>query len=95
MKFEWDPKKEKLNLRKHGVEFSEAKTVFEDDEAITIYDENHSVLEERFKIIGLSRMARELTVCHCVNDDNTVTRIISARRASKSEVKLYERRLLP
>ena len=59
---------------------------------ITVYDTRHSTKEEeRFQIIGMSRMVRELTVCHCVNDENTVTRIISARRATKREIELYER----
>ena len=94
MKFVWDENKNKLNWKKHKVDFREAESVFEDDRAITVYDTRHSTGdEERFQIIGMSRMVRELTVCHCVNDENTVTRIISARRATKSEIKLYERGL--
>ena len=86
MMFEWDESKNKSNWKKHKVDFKEAESVFEDDRAITVYDTRHSTEgEERFQIIGMSRMVRELTVCHCVNDENAVTRIISARRATKAK----------
>ncbi|MCL2349873.1 MAG: BrnT family toxin [Defluviitaleaceae bacterium] len=61
--------------------------------AVTIYDKEHSDDEDRFKIIGMSTKLRELTVCHCYRDDEEVTRIISARRATKNEIGLYERGL--
>ena len=93
MRFEWDPDKNEINFKKHGVNFEEAETVFEDERAVTIYDESHSDNEDRFKIIGISRKLRELTVCHCYRNGDEVTRIISARRATKNESKLYERGL--
>ena len=93
MRFEWNPEKNEVNIRKHGVDFYEAETVFEDERAVTIYDAGHSEDEERFKIIGISRKLRELTVCHCYRENDEVTRIISARKATKSESKLYERGL--
>ena len=93
MKFEWDPEKNNVNFNKHGVSFDEAETVFEDERAVTIYDEGHSCDEDRFIIIGISRKLRELTVCHCYRNGDDVTRIISARRATKNESKLYERGL--
>jgi len=93
MRFDWDPKKNEVNLNKHGVDFEEAETVFEDERAVTIYDQGHSYDEDRFIIIGISRKLRELTVCHCLRDGDNVTRIISARRATKNESKLYERGL--
>ena len=93
MKFDWDLEKNEVNVRKHGVDFSEAETVFEDESAVTIYDQDHSDDEDRFKIIGMSRKLRELTVCHCFRNGDEVTRIISARRATKNESKLYERGL--
>ena len=93
MRFEWEPKKNEVNIRKHGINFDEAETVFEDERAVTIYDKEHSDDEDRFKIIGVSWKLRELTVCHCLREDDDVTRIISARRATKSESKLYERGL--
>jgi len=93
LRFEWDPDKNEINFKKHGVNFEEAETVFEDERAVTIYDESHSDNEDRFKIIGISRKLRELTVCHCYRNGDEVTRIISARRATKNESKLYERGL--
>ena len=93
MRFEWDPDKNEINFKKHGVNFEEAETVFEDERAVTIYDDSHSESEDRFKIIGISRKLRELTVCHCYRNGDEVTRIISARRATKNESKLYERGL--
>ena len=93
MKFDWDPDKNEINLKKHGVSFDEAETVFENERAVTIYDEDHSDDEDRFKIIGMSRKLRELTVCHCYRSGEEITRIISARRATKNESKLYERGL--
>ena len=91
MRFEWNPEKNEINIKKHGVDFSEAETVFEDERAITIFDEQHSASEERFKIIGISRKLREITVCYCYRNGDGITRIISARRATKTEIKLYER----
>ena len=93
MKFDWNPDKNEINIKKHGIHFEEAETVFEDERAVTIFDEVHSYDEERFKIIGVSRKLRELTVCYCYRNGDEVTRIISARRATKSEAKLYERGL--
>ena len=93
MKFEWNLDKNEVNLRKHGVSFEEAETVFEDELAITIFDERHSGDEDRFKIIGMSRKLRELTVCHCSRNGDDIIRIISAWRATSNEIKLYERGL--
>ena len=93
MKFDWDPDKNETNLKKHGVGFDEAETVFEDERAVTIFDEDHSGDEDRFIIIGISRKLRELTVCHCCQNGDEITRIISARRATKGESELYERGL--
>ena len=91
MKFDWDPEKNETNLKKHGVTFEEAETVFEDEGAVTIYDEDHSEYEDRFKIIGISRKLREIIVCYCYRNGDEIIRIISARRATNSEYKLYER----
>jgi len=91
MKFEWDPDKNKKNNRKHRVDFSEAETVFEDDRAIEMFDEEHSDDEDRFIIIGLSTKERELMVCHCYRNGGEVVRIVSARKATRSEKELYER----
>ena len=79
MKVVWDPDKNDINIKKHGISFDEAETVFEDERAVTIYDESHSYDEERFRIIGMSRKLRELTVCYCCRNGDEITRIISAR----------------
>jgi uncharacterized DUF497 family protein len=93
LKFQWDSNKNEINIKKHGIDFSEAETVFEDERAIAIYDNEHSSEEDRFKIIGMSRKLRELMVCYCCRNGDEITRIISARRATRSESILYERGL--
>ena len=66
IEFEWDPSKAKSNMRKHGVSFEEAQTVFYDEYAIQFYDENNSDIEEdRFLMLGQSNDSRVLLVCHC------------------------------
>jgi len=90
--FEWDPKKNEINIQKHFVSFEEAETVFEDEFAITLYDDAHSENEERFKVIGVSKRERELMVCHCLRNGDKIIRIITARRANKEESDLYNRR---
>ena len=82
-RFEWDENKNTINKIKHHVTFEEAKTVFDDVEALVIDDPDHSQNEERFIILGFSTLANLLVVCH------TVIRIISARKATKREVKQY------
>ncbi len=77
-------------MRKHGISFEEAETVFLDDEAVMIRDEEHSADEERFLILGFSYQLRVLIVCHCYRESNDVIRIISARKANKSERVQYE-----
>ena len=85
----WDEKKNKSNIKKHGVSFIEAETVFDDVNALVYDDEEHSNLEERFIIIGMSSRLRLLMVCHCFRENDTQIRIISARKATKNEQKLY------
>jgi uncharacterized DUF497 family protein len=87
--FEWDPAKNALNLRKHGVSFEEAKTVFSDDFARLISDPEHSEEEERFILLGASIESNLLIVCHCIRDEESV-RLISARKADKKEQRTYE-----
>lgn len=89
MKFEWDEAKNAINQKKHKISFEEAKTVFYDEEALVIDDPEHSQEEERFIILGLSRKANLLVVCHCLRASETVIRIISARKATPSESKQY------
>ena len=88
-RFEWDENKNTINKIKHHVTFEEAKTVFDDVEALVIDDPDHSQNEERFIILGFSTLANLLVVCHCYRENDTVIRIISARKATKREVKQY------
>lgn len=87
--FEWDKNKALLNLEKHGVSFEEASTVFDDQNAILFDDPDHSEHEERMILLGISAKANLLIVCHCVRKSETIIRIISARKATKSEEKQY------
>ncbi len=88
MEFEWDPRKAEHNRQKHGVDFIEAGTVFNDPLSITYPDPDHSDDEERFIIIGMSIAGRLLIVAH--TDRHNVTRLISAREVINHERKLYE-----
>ncbi|MCL2349995.1 MAG: BrnT family toxin [Defluviitaleaceae bacterium] len=87
--FVWDAEKYEINFKKHGVLFEEAATVFEDDNALLKYDPDHSQDEDRFIILGYSKYARLLLVCHCYRNDDAIIRIISARKANKDESKEY------
>ena len=89
--FEWDEAKNKVNIRKHGVSFEEAKSVFYDDHALLIADPDHSETEDRFLLLGLSAKLRLLLVCHCFNVGDSVIRIISCRQSSKKERLMYRR----
>ena len=92
MKFEWDENKAQLNRRKHGVSFEEASTVFDDADALQIFDPDHSESEDRFILLGMSAVLRILVVCHCYRAGDDVIRIISARKATRNESSTYERR---
>ncbi|OGP61407.1 MAG: hypothetical protein A2V67_01925 [Deltaproteobacteria bacterium RBG_13_61_14] len=91
LKFIWDPRKAKRNIKKHGVTFEEARSVFFDECAIEFFDEPLSEEGDRFLPLGLSAHARLLLVCHCYREDEGTIRIISARKATKSESKHYRR----
>jgi len=87
--FEWDKQKEKANIKKHGISFEEARTSFYDENAIQFYDPDHSEDEDRFILLGTSYKLNTLVLCHCFREEETVVRIISARKADKDEVKSY------
>lgn len=87
--FDWDPSKAASNLRKHGVSFEDAQSVFYDEFAIQFFDEPHSLDEERFLLLGMSSGAHLLLVCHCERDSVGAIRIISARNATKLERSSY------
>jgi len=89
VKFEWDDNKQRINIKKHGISFEEAKTVFYDENALFITDPDHSILEERFLILGISKKTNLLTVCHCYKENEEIIRIINARKASSKEKKQY------
>jgi uncharacterized protein len=88
MEFEWNPEKAVINLRKHNISFQEAATVFDDPLSVTFPDPDHSIGENRYVIIGMSRSEQLLVVSH--TDRENRTRIISARRATRQERRFYE-----
>jgi len=88
MEFAWDDAKARGNLTRHGVSFHEAATIFGDSMAITFSDPDHSVGEERFLTFGVSLEGRLLAVIHTARGSSV--RIISARRATRRERKIYE-----
>lgn len=88
MNLEWDPRKAAQNLRKHGVSFHEAATVFGDPLSMTYQDPDHASAEQRFITVGKSRIGRLLLVAHADRGDNI--RVISARKVTRRERKQYE-----
>ena len=90
IRFDWDSAKASANKRKHGVSFEEAQSVFYDEFARQFYDPESSESEDRFLLLGMSNQARMLLVCHCERAGDDVIRIISARKATRSERKFYE-----
>jgi uncharacterized protein len=94
-RFEWDEKKSRTNLRKHGVSFAEAQTVFLDENALLIDDPAHSSDEDRFVLLGISANLRLLVVCHAYRRRGDVIRIISARKADAGERRAYAERGRP
>lgn len=88
LQFTWDEKKAKSNKRKHGITFEEASTAFADELSITIDDPSHSEDEDRLILIGKSKEFKTLVVIHVERRESL--RIISARKASKHEQKIYE-----
>jgi uncharacterized DUF497 family protein len=89
LSFIWDKKKSLINRKKHGISFEEAQTIFFDEHALIIYDPDHSQEENRFILLGLSAKLRILVVCHCYCEQEQQIRIISARKATRSEQKQY------
>jgi len=90
LRFDWDERKNRRNRTKHGVWFEEAQSVFDDPHARLFYDPEHSEAEDRFILLGVSSAARILVVVHCYRDSDSMVRIISARKATKKEVRFYE-----
>ena len=86
MHFDWDPDKQRANLRKHGIELADAVAVFRDPLAVTVEDSAHD--EQRFVTMGLDALGRILVVVYVYRAPNTI-RIISARKADAGERKQY------
>ena len=87
--FAWDERKAAANLKKHGVSFDEARTVFSDEHARLIADPDNTDDEDRFIILGLSERTRLLVVCHCYRESDSIIRIITARKATRHEAHNY------
>ena len=90
--FKWDPDKEKLNMRKHRISFLRSTTVFRDPNQISVFDEEHSINEDRWITFGLDENGILLAVIHTFKQTqhNVNIRIISARKATQTETKQYE-----
>ena len=89
IRFEWDSRKDRANQKKHGISFEEAQSIFFDEHATQFFDDNHSEDEDRFIMLGLSIESRVLVVCHCERESGDVIRLISARKATRSERTFY------
>lgn len=87
MRVVWDSKKAAANIRKHGVEFSHAATVLDDPQAVTLEDKSHE--EQRFVTVGSDLMGRVLVVVYAYVEKDEI-RLISARKASPHERRIYE-----
>lgn len=87
--FQWDKNKNLENIKKHKISFEEAKTVFFDENARLISDPEHSINEERFILLGISKKFRILVVVHTYKENDKIIRIISARKATRYESKIY------
>jgi uncharacterized DUF497 family protein len=88
--FDWDVRKNLINIEKHGVSFKMAASAFFDPKAVILDDDYHSIEENRFILIGINKYDRLLTVCHCYRNDGDVVRIISARKPNLYEQEVYE-----
>lgn len=87
--FDWDENKNSINKDKHGISFEEAQTAFYDSNALIIDDPDHSDEEDRYILLGFSIEANLLVVVHCYRSDDSIIRIISARKATKNEARKY------
>ena len=92
--FSWNDKKARQNLIKHRVSFEEASAVFFDENAIEFFDPDHSLQEDRYLMLGISNRLRILVVSYCLRKEGSEIRIISARKTTKKEQKVYTGRKL-
>jgi uncharacterized DUF497 family protein len=92
--FEWDRNKARTNLSKHKISFENATSIFRDEQAISVADEEHSDSEERWLTIGMDEVTRTLVVIHTyisIDENNCNIRLISARKATKKEQEIYRK----
>ncbi|MEO1400164.1 MAG: BrnT family toxin [Cyanobacteria bacterium J06635_1] len=89
LEFTWSDLKAQQNFKKHGVSFEEAATAFLDPNARIIFDAEHSETEDRFILLGTTTSLKTVVVCHCYREGGVIVRIISARKANKSEQQTY------
>ena len=92
VRFEWDPAKAFRNVHKHGVTFVEASTAFSDEQAILLDDPDPVDDGDRYVLLGLSSTLRLLVVVHCYRDEDRTIRLISARKATRTERAQYDAR---
>jgi uncharacterized protein len=95
--FDWNPEKEKQNIGKHNLNFRQVASVFKDPNQLSMYDEEHSDDEDRWITIGLDNTGILRIVVHTfeeINESLSKIRIISARKATSNEAKLYQERSL-
>ena len=95
LEFEWDKRKAKVNLKKHGISFEEARTIFFDEHAVQFFDPDQSEEEDRFILLGASARLRLLVVCHCYRESESTIRLFSARKADRDERRQYKERCRP
>jgi uncharacterized protein len=91
MKFEWDENKNQLNYKKHGIWFEEAQTIWTDEHSLEFNNPEHSEKEERYLRVGRSTNKKILLVVFCERHDGKIIRIISARKATRTERVHYEK----
>ena len=89
IRFGWDARKARQNVKSHKISFEEASTVFYDEKAVEFFDPDHSRKEDRFLMLGASWRLRVLVVCYCLRKKGPEIRIISARKATKKEEQIY------
>lgn len=90
LQFEWDESKNKSNRKKHKIWFEEAQQVFDDPNALRFFDSEHSGHEDRFILLGMTPNTRILVIIFCEREEDSIIRIISARKATPKEAKRYE-----
>jgi len=89
LEFEWDERKARENLKKHGISFEEARSAFYDELALVFFDPDHSDEEDRFLLLGTSYKLNTVVVCHCFRADEAKIRLVSARKADSEEQRWY------